>query len=52
MQVRYRKSNIVTTKRVRRLEWAGHVVRTCDNTTAREVFLGKQCGRRRAGRRN
>jgi hypothetical protein len=50
LQVIYRKPNIVTTLKVRRLEWAGHVVRISDNRTAKKVFVGKPVGRREAGR--
>jgi hypothetical protein len=46
----YRKPNIVTTIKVRRLEWAGHVVRLSDDRTVKKVFLGKPDGRRKAGR--
>jgi hypothetical protein len=45
----YRKSNIVTTIRLKRLEWTGHVVRIADVTTVKKAFLGKP-GRRRVGR--
>jgi hypothetical protein len=50
LQVMYRKQNIVTTIKVRRLEWAGHVVRMSDDRTVNKVFLGKPDGRRKAGR--
>jgi hypothetical protein len=46
----YRKPNIVTTITVRKLEWAGHVVRMSDDRTVRKVFVGKPDGRRKAGR--
>jgi hypothetical protein len=46
----YRKPNIVTTLKVRRLEWAGHVVRMSDDRTEKKVFLGKPVARREAGR--
>jgi hypothetical protein len=46
----YRIPNIVTTIKVRRLEWAGHLVRMSDARTATTVFLGKPDGRRKAGR--
>jgi hypothetical protein len=46
----YRKPNIVATLKVRRLEWAGHVVRMSDDRTAKKVSLGKPDGRREAGR--
>jgi hypothetical protein len=50
LQVMYRKQNIVTTINVRRLEWAGHLVRMSDNRIVKEAFLGKPDGRRKAGR--
>ena len=37
-----RKPNIVTTIKVGRLEWAGHVVRMSDDRTVKKVFVGKQ----------
>jgi hypothetical protein len=46
----YRKPSIVTTIKVRRLEWAGHLVRMSDDRTVKKVFLGKPDGRRKAGR--
>ena len=46
----YRKPNIVITIKVRRLEWAGHVVRMSDDRTVKKVFVGKPDGRRKAGR--
>jgi hypothetical protein len=48
MQVVYRQPNIVTTIKVRRLEWAGHVVRMSDDRTVKKVFVGKPNGRRKA----
>jgi hypothetical protein len=50
LQVMCRKSNIVTTIQVRRLEWAGHLVRMFDDKTVKQVFLGKKGGGRKAGR--
>jgi hypothetical protein len=47
----YRKPHIVTTRKVRRLEWAGHLVRMSDNRIVKKVFLGKPDGRRRRARR-
>jgi hypothetical protein len=41
----YRKPIIVTTITVRRLEWAGHLVRMSDDRTVKKVFLGKPDGR-------
>jgi hypothetical protein len=50
LQVMCRKTNTVTTIKVRRLECAGHLVRMCDDRTVKKVFLGKPDGRREAGR--
>jgi hypothetical protein len=50
LQVVYRKPNIVITIKVRRLEWAGHIVRIPDDGTVKKVFVGKPDGRREAGR--
>jgi hypothetical protein len=47
----YRKPNVVTAINLRRLEWAGHVLRTSDYRTAQKVFLGKPNRRRKVGRR-
>jgi hypothetical protein len=46
----YRKPNIVTTIKARRLEWSGHLVRMSDGRTVKKVFLGKPDGRRKVGR--
>jgi len=46
----YRKPNIVTTIKVRRLELAGHLVRMSDDRTVKKVILGKPDGRRKARR--
>ena len=45
----YRKLNIIATVNVRRLEWAGYLLRICDDSTVKKVFLGKPDGRRKAG---
>jgi hypothetical protein len=45
----YGKPNIVRTIKVRRLGWAGHLVRICDDRTVKKVFLGKADGRRKVG---
>jgi hypothetical protein len=42
--------NIVTTIKVQRLKWAGHLVRTSDDRTVIKVFLGEPGGRRNVGR--
>jgi heterodisulfide reductase subunit A-like polyferredoxin len=46
----YRKSNIVTTVKLRRLKGGGHLVRMSDDMTVKKVFLGKPDGRRKAGK--
>jgi hypothetical protein len=46
----YRKPNTVTTMKVRRLGWAGHLVTTSDGRAVKKVFVGKSDGRRKAGR--
>jgi len=40
---------LLATVKVRRLEWAGHVLRMCDDSNGKKVFLGKSDGRRKAG---
>jgi hypothetical protein len=45
----YRKPIIVTTIKVRRLAWAGLVIRMSDDRTVKCVFLEKSDGRRKAG---
>ena len=50
MQVVNRKPNIVTTIQVRRLEWAGQLVRMSNERTVKKVFRGKPDGRRKVGR--
>jgi len=42
------KPNIVTTIKVERLEWAGHVVRIADDRVVKKVFLGKLDFRRKS----
>jgi hypothetical protein len=37
----YRKPNTVTTIKVRRMEWAGHLAGMSDGRTARKVFQWK-----------
>ena len=41
LQVTCGKPNVVTTMKVRRLEWAGHVERLPDDRTVKKGFLGK-----------
>jgi hypothetical protein len=50
LQVMYRKPNIATTLKVRRMEWVGHLVRMSDCRTVKKMLLGKPDGRRKAGR--
>jgi hypothetical protein len=50
LQALYRKPNIETTIKVRRLAWAGHLVSMSDGRAVEEVFWGKPDGRRKAGR--
>jgi hypothetical protein len=50
LQVIYRKPNIVTIIKLRRLEWAGHIVRMSGDRTVKKVFVGKPDGRRKVGR--
>ena len=44
----YRKTNTVTTIKIRRLEGVGSLVRMSDDGTVKAVFLGKSHGRRKA----
>jgi hypothetical protein len=37
LQVMYKKPNTVTTIKVRRLEWAGNLLRTSDDRTVKEA---------------
>jgi hypothetical protein len=50
LQVMYRKTNVVTIIKLRRLEWAGHLVSISDDRTVEKVFVGRPDGRRNAGR--
>jgi hypothetical protein len=50
LQDQYRSANIVTAIEIRRLEWAGHVVRTEGERMVNTVFLGNPGGRRKPGR--
>jgi hypothetical protein len=45
-----RKSNILTTIKLRRREWAGRLVRMSGDTAVKKVFLGKPDGKRKTGR--
>jgi hypothetical protein len=50
LQDQYRSADIVTSIRVRRLEWAGHTVRMDDERMEKREFLGNPGGRRKPGR--
>jgi hypothetical protein len=41
---------LVTTVRIIRLRWAGHIVRTQDNLPCKKITLDKPEGRRQVGR--
>ena len=43
---------MVTTIRITRLRWAGHIVRMQDNLPCEKITLDKPEGRRRVGRPN
>ena len=43
---------MVTTVRITRLRWAGHIVRMQDNLPCKEITLDKPEGRRQVGRPN
>ena len=48
----YDEANLVTTVKITRLRWAGHVMRMQDNITCKKITLHKPEGRRRARRPN
>ena len=48
----YDETDLVTTIKITRLRWAGHVVRMQDNMPFKKITLDKPVGRRRAGRPN
>jgi hypothetical protein len=50
LQDQYKSADILTSIKVRRLEWAGHVVRMDDERVVKTVFLGNPGGRRKPGR--
>jgi hypothetical protein len=50
LQALYRKPNIVTTIKLRRQEWAGHLVRMSDNRTVKKVFFGETRWKKKVGR--
>jgi hypothetical protein len=50
LQDQNRSADIVTSIKVRRLEWAGHVVRMDDERMVKRVFLGNPGGRKKPER--
>ena len=48
----YDETDLVTTIRITRLRWAGHIVRMQDNLPCTKITLDKPEGRRRVGRPN
>ena len=48
----YDETDLVTTIKITRLRWAGHIVRMQDNMPCKKITLDKPEGRRRAGRPN
>jgi len=48
----YDETDLVTTTRITRLRWAGHIVRMQDNLPCKKITLDKPEGRRRVGRPN
>jgi hypothetical protein len=48
----YDEADLVTTIKITRLRWAGHIVRTQDNLPCKKITLDKPEDRRRAGRPN
>jgi hypothetical protein len=50
LQDQYRSADIVISIKVRRLDWAGHVVRMVDERIVKRVFLGNPGGRRKPRR--
>ena len=48
----YDETDFVTTIKITRLRWAGHIVRKQDTLLCKKITLDKQEGRRRVGRPN
>jgi len=48
----YEEADLVTTIKMTRLRWAGHVMRMQDNLPCKKITLDKPEGRRRVGRPN
>ena len=48
----YDETDLVTTIRITRLRWVGHIVRMQDNLPYKKITLDKPVGRRRVGRPN
>jgi len=47
-----RKPNIITTVKVRILDWAGHVVSTCDDTAVKEYLRERKVEEKRHENQN
>jgi hypothetical protein len=50
LQDQYRSANIVTSIKLRQLDWAGLIVRMDDERMVKRVFLGNPGGRRKPRR--
>jgi len=48
----YDETDLVTTIKITRLRWAGHILRMQDNLPCKKITLDKPEGRRRVGRPN
>ena len=48
----YDETDLVTTVRIARIRWAGHIVRMQDNLPCKKITLDKPEGRRRVGKPN
>jgi hypothetical protein len=47
---KYKSQDIITVKKIRRLEWLGHVIRMDETGSVKKIFEGKLQGRRGRGR--
>jgi len=50
LRTNYKSQDIVTVKKIRRLEWLGHVTRMNKTRSVKKIFEGKFEGRRGRGR--
>jgi hypothetical protein len=46
----YDETDLVTTVRITRLRWAGHIVRTQDNLPCKKITLDKSGGQKASGK--